>query len=293
MGSARRKGLGKGLSALIADPEEEGLEAGRAPEALSDGSELIQLDPREIRPNPKQPRRTFNEEQLLELAQSIRKDGMQEPVIVRQNNGEYQLVSGERRVRASVLAELVVIPAVLRTVSDTDMLRLGLIENIQREDLNPMELAAAYKDLSQTFDWTQDQLAEQVGKKRATVTNTMRLLNLPTRVQEHVISGDITGGHARALLALGSPAAQTRACRKIIENGLSVRQVEKLASRTDMPKPAAQPVKDPNVIAIEDDLRRSLGTRVKIKTDAKHRGKIEIDFYGLDDLERILQMLRR
>ncbi len=292
MSKVRKKGLGKGLGALITSPQDIGRGEGSLALPDSDGSQLISLNPRDIRPNPQQPRKVFDEELLEELAESIRKDGMQEPVIVRRKNGQYELVSGERRVRASVLAELEGIPAILRDVSDEDMLRLGLIENIQREDLNSIELAQAYQELAGTFNWTQEELAAQVGKKRVTVTNTLRLLNLPEEVQQHVISGSISSGHARALLALDGPAAQSRACRRVIEKGLSVRQTEKLASGTKRRQPSAPQAKDPNIVAIEDDLRRRLGTQVRLKADSKHRGKIEIEFYNLDDLERILRMLR-
>lgn len=292
MAKPKKKALGKGLGALIgleAEPRVGAL----APEALSDGAVLLELDPRKIQANPHQPRQVFDEENLQELAESIRQDGVHEPVIVRKMNGEYQLVSGERRVRASILAELEKIPAVCREVSDRDMLRLGLIENIQRENLNPIEMAHAYQELTETFKWTQEELAKQVGKKRVTVTNMLRLLNLPINVQEEVTAGRLTMGHARALLALDSPAKQAQGCRKIIQEGLSVRQAEKLASppksKTNGNTDANR---DPNIISIEDELRRTLGTRVRVKTGANHKGKIEIDYFSLDDLERILSVLR-
>ncbi len=320
MPDPKRKGLGRGLGALIGPapgidfpgkepatrPELAPLQAvspapvvakaqvlAARPVALSDGSRLIELDPHVIQPNPKQPRHEFGEESLLELAESIRKDGVQEPVIVRQRNGEYQLVSGERRVRASILAERALIPCVVREVSDHDMLKLGLIENIQREDLNPIETAIAYRGLIDEFKWTQEQLAEQVGKKRVTVTNMLRLLNLPEDVRRHVLTGEITMGHARALLALETPAKQSAACRKIIEGGLSVRQAEKLAQPAG-PKAKSVPsgAKDANVADIEDSLRRRFGTRVTMRTNPDHRGRIEIEFFNLDDLERILRLLR-
>ncbi len=294
MASAKKGGLGKGLSALISsttDPQER-LVPSQQSKALEDGSLYLMLNPRDMRPNPKQPRQHFDEDGLQELAKSIRNDGLQEPVIVRENNGGYEIVSGERRVRASILAEIDAIPAICRDVSDQDMLKLGLIENIQREDLNPMELARAYRALTTDFDWTQDELAAQVGKKRATVSNTMRLLNLPEDVQEHVIEGAITMGHARALLALDSPAKMSNLCRRVIREDLSVRIVEKLTSPSKPGKAKPAPVKDPHVETIEDDLRRRLGTKVRLKANADWKGKIEIDFYNLDDLERILEILR-
>jgi ParB family chromosome partitioning protein len=288
----KKKGLGRGLGALISSnaatdrPDDLAMQ----PDEPA-GPRLLLLNPRDLKPNPKQPRMTFDEEALEELSESIKRDGVQEPVIVRTAGDGYELVSGERRVRAAVMADLETIPAVCREVSDADMLKLGLIENIQREDLNPIELARGYRQLIDEFEWTQEELADQVGKKRATVTNTLRLLNLPEVVQSRVADGSIAMGHARALLALESPQAQMAACRKIVSQGLSVRQVEKMASREGAsPKPAVS--KDPNITAIEDELRRKLGTKVALRTSDKTRGKIEIEYFNLDELDRLLGLIR-
>ncbi|MGI6461934.1 MAG: ParB/RepB/Spo0J family partition protein [Candidatus Hydrogenedentales bacterium] len=289
----RKKGLGRGLGALISSSvigEDRADDLAIQPDAPA-GPRLLQLNPRDLKPNPKQPRMTFNEETLEELSASIRRDGVQEPVIVRKADDGYELVSGERRVRAAVMADLETIPAVCREVSDADMLRLGLIENIQREDLNPIELARGYRQLIEQFEWTQEELADQVGKKRATVANTLRLLNLPDVVQSRVADGSITMGHARALLALDSPQSQLAACRKIVSQGLSVRQVEKMAARKDTATKTA-PAKDPNITAIEDELRRKLGTKVALKASDKARGKIEIEYFNLDELDRLLALIR-
>ncbi len=293
MAGKKKRGRGRALDALIsARAEAPAHEQDAAAETQSDGMRVIELDPRIIERNPRQPRISFNEEALEELAQSIRRDGVQEPVIVRKQGGVFQLVTGERRGRASILAGLKTIPAIRREVPDEDMLKLGLIENIQRENLNAIELAHAYQRLIEETGWTQEELADQVGKKRATVTNTLRLLNLPKSVQEYVADGSISMGHARALLSLQSPETQTAACRKIIEKGLSVRQAEKLAEPASK---AARPFKpkDPNVASIEDELRRRLGTRVTVHNSGQNRGRIEIEYYNLDDLERILELLRR
>ena len=294
MASTKKGGLGRGLGALISSVGDiDGPAAApEAPKPLEDGSLLLMLNPRDLRPNPKQPRQYFDEDSLQELAHSIRNDGLQEPVLVRKHNGEYQIVSGERRVRASILAELQTISAICRDISDNDMLKLGLIENIQREDLNPIELARAYRSLSEDFEWTQEELAAQVGKKRATVSNTMRLLNLPEDVQEFVIEGAISMGHARALLALESPMKMSNVCRRVIREDLSVRDVEKITSPTKSKTAKSPASKDPQLESIEDDLRRRLGTKVHLKANAEWKGKIEIDFYNLDDLERILEILR-
>lgn len=291
MANMKKKGLGKGLGALIGGAPFSVDKIPETGEALPDGAKLILLDPREIQPNPKQPRRVFAEESLTELAESLRRDGMQEPVIVRKAKDGYELVSGERRVRASVMADLDRIPAICRKVSDRDMLKLGLIENIQREDLNAIELALAYQQLIEEFKCTQEELAEQIGKNRVTVTNTLRLLHLPEVVQEQVADGSLTMGHAKALLSIESPTAQMAAARKIIKQGLSVRQAEQLAAQSK-PKEKKVAAKDPNISQIEDSLRRSLGTKVSLKAGKNGRGRIEIDYYSLDELDRLLKLFR-
>ncbi len=310
MANVRKRGLGRGLDALLGDAQAStsasveatpdgsnttGAATGAGPsEATAADHALLELDPRDLRPNPSQPRTTFREEALEELAESIRRDGVQEPVLVRKRSGRYELVSGERRVRAAIMADLPTVPAICRDVSDADMLKLGLIENIQREDLNAIELALAYQRLIDEFGWTQEELAEQIGKNRVTVTNTLRLLNLPKDVQAAVADERITMGHARAILAIPTARAQSLACRKVIEQGLSVRQTEKLAT----PKPTGAGAqerttpKDPNVAGLEDALRRSLGARVRVKAKARDKGTIEIEYYSLDDLERILSILQ-
>jgi ParB family transcriptional regulator, chromosome partitioning protein len=303
--SSKKKALGRGLGALIggAEPEaapvvaDAGVVAKGAPastvvETVAPEARIQELKARELEPNPYQPRRVFNEDTLQELADSIRQDGVQEPVIVRQVDGRYELVSGERRVRASIMAGLETVPAICREISDDDMLRLGLIENIQREDLNAIEQAQAYDQLIAAFAWTQEELARQVGKKRATVTNTLRLLNLPGDVQDAVGRGEISMGHARALLALTSPDAQGAACRRIIREGLSVRQVERLVEPKQPKTRRSSVKKDPNLAALEDDLRRRFGTRVLVRATAEKKGRIEIEYYSLEDLERLLALLR-
>ena len=295
MASAKKKGLGKGLGALIGNNPDVRKPAAKtsAPAALADGARLIELDPSDIQPNPKQPRRVFDEEALEELAESIRRDGVQEPVLVRQAGDHYELISGERRVRASIMADRKLIPAVCRDVSDRDMLKLGLIENIQREDLNAIEMAQGYRDLMDEFGWTQDEVSREVGKKRATVANTLRLLNLPESVQAFVADSSLSMGHARAILSIESTSGQINAARKIISQGLSVRQAEKLAAGQKGAKDTPpKPKKDPNIAQLEDELRRSLGTKVQLKAKDGGRGTIEIEYYDLDELERLLEMLR-
>ena len=293
MADPKKKGLGKGLGALIpVDIERPPPFLKPAGPLVDDADRILHLDPHAIHPNPQQPRKAFDEDTLQELADSIRRDGVQDPIIVRKAGDAYELVSGERRVRAAIMADLKTIPAICRDVSDADMLKLGLIENIQREDLNPIELALGYQALINEFRYTQEQLAEEVGKKRVTVTNTLRLLNLPQDVQAFVVDGSLTMGHARALLALPAPEAQRAAARKIIILGLSVRQAEKLAAPPEpkTKKPAAP--KDPNVAKIEDELRGLIGSKVTVRTMRGNRGRIEVEYYSLDDLDRILRVMR-
>jgi len=294
----KKGGLGRGLGALIPGRDDEDVPdvapPGEPAPAIDRGDRVLELDPHSITPNPKQPRARFNEESLQELADSIARDGVVEPVIVRRIAGEYQLVSGERRVRASILAGAASVPAIVRDVDDAGMLKFGLIENIQREDLNAIELARGYETLMRELGWTQEQCATEVGKKRVTITNTLRLLHLPADVQQAVIDGAISMGHARALLALSTAKAQSAACVAIIEKGLSVRQVERMTVPTERKRKKHAAPKDPNIAAIEDDLRRALGTRVSVSTAGKDlsKGKIVIDYYTLDDFDRILDRLK-
>ncbi len=302
---AKKSGLGKGLGALLG-----GSPAGAAnvphtsepaqapsptlaPEALPDGTRLVLVDPSELHPNPKQPRTHFDEDALQELSESIRRDGVQEPVLVRERKGGgYELISGERRVRASVMADVRQIPAVVREVSDRDLLRLGLIENIQREDLNAIETAEAYQQLIDEFGWTQEQVADEVGKQRATVTNTLRLLKLEPHVRNLVAEGKLSMGHARALLAVANPAQQQALANRAVRDGLSVRAIEDLAAAAKSgAKPAPPAQQDPNIVNIQDRLRRMLGTKVSVKHGNGGKGRIEIEYYSLDEFERILDLL--
>ena len=307
MANAGKKALGRGLGALInrsntdsgsmpsGDMAQRGLTQPEMPNSLSDGSVLLELDPRLLEKNPGQPRQVFNEDSLEELAASIKQDGIQEPVLVRRVNDRYEIISGERRVRASIMVDLELIPVICREVSDRDMLKLGLIENIQREDLNAIETARAYRLLMDEFGWTQEDLADQVGKKRATVANFLRLLNLPNLVQDYVADGSLSMGHARALLAIDNVETQLAIARKIRESELSVRQTEKLIAElkkpASSPKPAAS--RDPNILAIEDRLRRTLGTKVALRAQPQGGGKIEIQYYDNNELERLLNLLHK
>ena len=281
----KKKALGKGLNALIPEPEAFAAYDNSAPRS-------IMLD--EIEPNPLQPREDFDEAKLAELVSSIKIHGVLQPIIVRPAGEKYQIIAGERRWRAAQILNIISIPAIIREATDQDMLKLALIENLQRENLNPIEEAHAYITLIEQHDLTQETLAQHLGKDRSTIANTMRLLGLPDDIQAHVSRGTISMGHARALLSLSDQSAQRALCQQIIEEGLSVRQVEKLAKKPSaLVKPRAKSMllqKDPNTRRLEEDLQRALGTKVRIRTTGK-RGKIEIDFYSPDEFEAIVGKL--
>ena len=224
--------------------------------------------------------------------QSIREKGILQPLLVRRKGDRYELIAGERRWRAAQKAGIKEVPILVRNVSESELLELSLIENIQREDLNPIEEAEAYKGLAEQFHLTQEDISQKVGKDRATVANALRLLKLPPEIKQSLAEGKVTVGHARALLGLDSPEKQRAAWRKVLSGGLSVRQTENLIKRL-RPKTSAGSAKStPEWESLVDELQRSLGTRVRI-VGRKKRGRIEIDFYSPEELERILDFLRR
>lgn len=276
-----KRALGMGLEALLPD--------------VSADDEVRELDLDRIVPNPYQPRRTFNEEALAELAASIREHGVIQPIIVRGTNDGYQVVAGERRLRASRLAGLTRIPAVVRDYSEAQMMEIALVENIQRADLNPIEEAAALQRLMTEFGLTQEKMAERVGRSRPYVANMLRILSLPEDVKDHVSRGTLSMGHARALLSLGDAAAIRRAVEQIVTDKLSVRDTEQLTARPPaVPakrktgKKAAKPVL-PDLREAADELMRVFGTQVRIVGDSK-RGRVEIEYFSEDDLERVLEI---
>ena len=270
--------LGRGLDALI-------------PET---GSEIINLQITKVIPNKRQPRKTFNDDALKELAISIQEKGVIQPVIVtKMNDGSYTLIAGERRWRAATLAGLKKIPAIVKKVDDRDSLEIALIENIQREDLNPIEMAKAFEHLLYTYEMTQEDLSDRIGKDRATIANYMRLLKLPDDVRRLVSEERLSMGHAKAILAVQPVKKQSELARIAVKKGLSVREVEELARVKEKDKPKkkfARIAPDPHVKDIEDRLRKNLGTRVKIDHKNK-KGKIIIEYYSLDELNRLLEIL--
>ncbi len=252
---------------------------------------MLEVD--RIVPNRYQPRKGFKD--LEGLATSIRENGIIQPIVVTESDGVYQIVAGERRWRAAQLAGITRIPAILRNVSDDRRLEMALVENIQRQELNPLEEARAYHLLLSELQLTQEEVASRVGKDRSTISNQLRILKLPEKIQEMVGSGDLDGGHAKALLALPDPAAQIRVAEKIVAEILTVRETEELVRRllAGGGKPARRAApRDPNVVSAEERLTRSLGTRVRIAAGRKRgTGRIEIDYYSEDELDRLFSLL--
>jgi ParB family chromosome partitioning protein len=292
----QRLALGKGLGALIPGAEEETLVSDPGGDESTGGARVLRISVEDVEPNPHQPRERFDEEAVSELAESIREKGLLQPISVRKFGTGYQLIAGERRLRASKVAGLDEIPALIFDVtSDQEMMELSLIENVQREDLNAIEEAKAYRALIDDCFLTQEEVAQRVSKDRSSVTNTLRLLSLAEEVRDALGTNKISMGHARALLGLEDSRAQESMCKDIINKGLSVRRVEALVrvakNGTAIPKlrPASA---DPHVAAVEEDLRQRFGTGVSIKRQGK-KGKIEIEFYSMDDLERVLELLQQ
>lgn len=282
-----RQSLGRGLNALLGEAT--------AP-AVEDTGRDIDIDL--IEPNPEQPRTRFAEADLEELTQSIRANGVVQPIVLRANGTKYQIVAGERRWRAAQRAELRRIPAVVKEVSDEKMLELALVENIQRSELNPIEEARAYRKLIDTLGLTQEQVSERVGKTRTVITTAMRLLKLPGEIQRELENGRLSAGHGRALLMTEDPKVQRLVANLVIDKGLSVRETEAAVKRGARNMTATSDSKmvtvgiDANVKAAETKLMRALNTNVKIKPGKKGAGgKVEIEYYSTDDLDRIFQSL--
>jgi ParB family chromosome partitioning protein len=288
----KRPALGRGLSALIpsAPPPLPAPEAAAAPAARPSGQPL-ELDIDLLTPNPRQPRTTIEEQALDELAQSIRANGVIQPVVVRPMGERYEIVAGERRWRAAQRAGLLKVPVVVRQVDDDKLLQVALIENIQRENLNPIEEAQAYRRLVDELHLSQEAVAAAVGKDRATVANYLRLLRLPAEVRGEVAGGVLSMGHARALLALPDDVSQRRIAREVIAKALSVRETEALVRKEVTPAPETErPATDPNTRAAEDQLKLALGTRVRI-VRSRRGGRIEIDFVNEAELQRLYEKL--
>ena len=296
-GIDKRKVLGKGLSALLPQRPREAESAptatgGAAPAQVPSAPTKLPLD--QIHPNPLQPRVVFQADRLEELAASIRANGIIQPLIVRSHQGQFQLVAGERRWRAARLAGLTEVPVVVQEIAEPRLLEIALIENIQREDLNPIETAQAYDRLRKELGLSQEEIGQRTGKDRSSIANALRLLNLPAEVQMLLAEHRLSMGHARAILGLHGPDEQIEIAEKTAAQGLSVRQVETLVQErsTDRKsKPKREVVVDPNVKAAMEQLERVLGTRVRIVSLSEQRGRIEIEYYSQAELDRVYEQI--
>ena len=278
--------LGRGLDSLLPDIEHV--------ESVS--KEYFQCDIERIRPNRYQPRMRFSEDELEGMARSIKEQGIIQPLLVRKDDNGFELVTGERRLRAAKKAGLSHVPVIVRTIADTDLLELSIVENIQREDLNPMEEAEAYYQLIAKFNLTQDQAAARVGKSRSAVANFLRLRQLPEQIKTAIMDGTLSMGHARALLGASNSAQQNAAWRAVVSKGLSVRETERLINRLKAkkkkPKNSSTGSEQRHLLSLADDLSRRFGTKVQIKRHGK-KGRVEITFFNDEDLDRVLRLLKQ
>ena len=282
----RRTGLGKGLDALFPDIGE----SGEAPASV-----YFELDVDQIYPNPYQPRREFPEREMADLADSIKTQGVLQPLLVREARSGYELIAGERRLRAARMAGISAVPVILKDISNAELLELSIIENIQRENLNPMDEAEAYHRLMTEFELTQENVAARVGKSRSTVANFLRLNHLPEKIQAAIKSGELSMGHARTLLGADTAEIQRRAFERVVARGLSVRETEKLIQRLNnesepSPRPAEKP-EDIHFANLEQDLSKHFGTKVQIRRRGQ-KGRVELEFYSHEDLDRLLNLLK-
>lgn len=292
--AVKRKGLGKGLDSLI--PENKSVKpAAKAEkeESVETGEQMLKIN--QVEPNREQPRKHFEEDALLELADSIKQYGVLQPLLVRKRKDYYEIIAGERRWRAAKLAGVKEVPVIIKEYTEQQAVEIALIENIQRENLNPIEEAMAFKKLLTEFNLKQDEVAERVSKSRTAVTNSMRLLKLGEKVQQMIIDDMITTGHARALLAIDDEEQQYLLATKIFDEKLSVRETEKLIKSLKNPKKQVKVVKTVENAFVYDDLaekmKRVLGTKVSISPKGNGKGKIEIEYYSDDELERMFEMI--
>lgn len=285
---SKKRGLGQGLSALISDDLENEIA-----EQNTTGIKKIKII--EVEPNREQPRKAFDEDSLNELADSIKQYGILQPIIVANKNNRFEIIAGERRWRAAKIAGLKEVPAIVKDYSDLEILEVALIENIQRENLNAIEEAMAFQKLINDFNLKQDELAEKVSKSRTAITNTLRLLNLDQRVQQMIIDEMISSGHARTLLAIDNLDRQYELALKIFDEKLSVRETEKLIKNIGKIRKKRDKEESTEIIEIykkiEENIKKILGTKVSINNKSSKAGKIEIEYYNQDDLDRILELL--
>ena len=298
-----KKGLGKGLGAIFGEDvvkeSKEELEKAKAKRAaaaeeIDEKGRILMLKLDLIQPNKEQPRKTFDEEQINELAGSIKQYGVLQPLLVQKSGSFYEIIAGERRWRAAKAAGLKEVPAVLKEYSRQEAMETSLIENVQRADLNPIEEALAYQQLIREFDLTQEEIAARVAKSRVAITNTMRLLKLDEQIQNMLIQGVITSGHARAFLSLEDKGLQLKAAKEVLDKKLSVRETEKLVKLLQKPEVKKEKVEKVNSFIykdIEEKMKAILGTKVTVDHKSNNKGKISIEYYSNEELERILYLL--
>lgn len=298
-GKGLGKGLGRGLNALIPDDNQEEKSNVVVKEVVK---EVIVKEPSEtkirisqIEPNREQPRKAFDEDALIELSESIKMYGVLQPLLVQKKDNYYEIIAGERRWRAAKLAGVKEVPVIIKDYSSQEIMEIALIENIQREDLNPIEEAMAYQRLIKDYRLKQDEVAEKVSKSRATITNSLRLLKLDKRVQEMVMEGKLSNGHARAIIGIEDGDKQYNIAMKIFDENLSVRETEKLMHQIDKPEKAKKEAPENDFIYrdIEDKVSKIMGTQVIIKNKSNNKGKIEIGYYSQEELERIIELLSK
>ena len=280
-----RKALGKGIGALFSGSDKK-------PQlSKTDYPDIAEVEIEKIQPNPYQPRKGFNESDMSGLADSINENGILQPILVRKKGSGFELIAGERRLRAAKKVGLKSVPVVIREASGEGLLALALVENIQRKDLNPIEAAKAYKQLIEEFGLTQEGISKRVGKDRSTITNTIRLLSLPGSVQREIVSGRLSYGHAKVLLSIKLPGLVERAAQQVIQEGLSVRETENRVKKEQRKLGVgSKGIKNPEIIEIEEKLMRHLCVKVKVKGQ-KNKGKILLEYYSADDLDRLLEIL--
>lgn len=288
-----RRALGKGLSALLPARNTSGPAAAPVHTPAPATSGFVSLPVDSIEPNAEQPRTIFQQDRLEELAQSIRANGIIQPLVVQRHGDKYRIVAGERRWRAAKLADLAEVPAVVQDVAADRLLELALVENIQREDLNAIEIARALDRLVHDFHLSHDEIGRRTGKDRTTITNLLRLLKLPPEVQQLLSEQRLSMGHARAIAGLSDPQEQIELAEKVAAQGMSVRQVERLITHQGLRKVSdpVDPKEDPNVAAARQEMERALGVRVRIVAASTQRGRVEIEYYSVDDLDRIYKTI--
>ena len=298
--AVKRNGLGKGLDSLIPNKsnkspstvEKQSVKTEKEEKSTATGEILVKIN--EVEPNREQPRKDFDEDSLMELADSIKQFGILQPLIVQKKKDYYEIIAGERRWRAAKLAGIKEVPIIIKDYSNQEIVEISLIENIQRENLNPIEEAMAYKRLLEEFNLKQDEVAERVSKSRTAVTNSMRLLKLSNRVQQMIVDDMISTGHARALLAIDDEEQQYMLANKIFDEKLSVRETEKLVKELKNPKKEVKKVKQERMFVyndLADHMKNIIGTKVSVNPKANGKGKIEIEYYSEEELERIYDLI--